>query len=182
MYKEARELAGLSQAEAAFRVAIGTRTLSYYESLERMPAPDVVLRMAREYRNPNLTIRYCRECPIGEVYSYEYLDNIDKSIPAVTMKLVNELKEAVEAMDSIIEISVNKRNKQDFTEQEWTQFVQAIHELLDVEHNIEIMKIALEGLTEEVDLVPELVRDHNQKCLDRGYIKKEKAPALAAAR
>lgn len=182
MYRDAREVVGLSRDEAAFRLHIGTRTLAYYEAQERMPAPDVVLNMSREYKRPDLTVRYCRECPIGDAYSYEYLNNIDNSIPAVTLKLISELKEAAQAMDTILEISVNKHSKEDFTEKDWAQFVQAIHELLDVEHNIEILKLVLEYLTPEVDLIPNLVKEHNYKCWDRGYVRKEKAPAFAGAR
>lgn len=180
MYRSAREQNGLSRDEAAFRLHIGTRTLAYYEALERMPSPDIVLNMSKEYKRPDLTIKYCKECPIGDVYSYEYLNNIDNSIPAVTMKLISELKEAVVAIDTILEISVNKRCKNDFTEKEWMQFGRAIHELLDVEHNIEILKLVLEDLTPEVDLIPKLVKEHNRKCWDRGYVRNEKA--LAGAR
>lgn len=182
MYRSARELAGLSQAEAAFRIAIGTRTLVYYEAQERMPAPDVVLRMGQIYRQADLTVRYCRECPIGKVYSYEVLDNIDTSLPAVIMKLRIELREASKAIDVLQELVINKKSKADFTKEEWDEFLRVVLEFLDVEHNIEIMKMALEGLTEDVDLIPSLIKEHNRKCLDRGYVRKEKAPAFAGAR
>lgn len=84
MYREARESAGISREEAAFRLCIGTRTLAYYEVGERMPAPDVVLKMCQTYRKPELTLRYCRKCPIGEIYSYDWLNNIDVSLARET--------------------------------------------------------------------------------------------------
>ncbi len=183
MYRDAREAVGMSRDGAAYRLHVGTRTLAYYEAGERTPGPDVVLGMSREYRRPDMTLRYCRgRCPIGQVYSYDSLDNIDASLPAVILKLISELREAMEAADVLLELVVNKRSKADFTSEEWQRFMEAVSEFIDVEHNVEILKLALEGLTEEVDLIPELVARHNQKCCDRGYIKKEKAPAFAGAR
>lgn len=180
MYRDARERVGISRDEAAFKLHIGTRTLAYYEAQERLPGPDVVLEMCREYNQPDLTIRYCRECcPIGQVYSYDSLNNIDMSLPAVILKLISELKEAMSAVDVLLELTVNKRTKADFTEAEWSQFIGAVQEFLDVEHNIEVLKIAIEGLTAEQTLVPKLIAQHNQKCRDHGYIK-EKRPLQAA--
>lgn len=181
MYRDAREAAGLSREEAAFRLFVGSRTLAYYEAGERTPGPDVVMEMARAYNRPDLTVRYCRmSCPIGQAYSYEVLNNIDMSLPAVLLKLICELKEAMKAAGDLMEMTVNKKQRDDFTEEEWKHFLAAVHEFIDVEHNIEILKLTLETLTEE-ELVPELVARHNQKCRERGYIK-EKAPAFAAAR
>lgn len=181
MYRDAREQAGMSREEAAFRMHLGTRTLAYYEAQERMPGPDVVLLMCRQYNQPDLTLRYCRECcPIGQTYGYETLNNIDASLPAVLLKLISELREAMEAADVLLELVVNKRSKADFTPEEWQRFMTAVSEFIDVEHNIEILKLALEGLTEKVDLVPELVSRHNQKCHDHGYVRKEKRPLQAA--
>jgi len=181
MYKGARKQAGLSLFDAADRINVSTRALAYYEAKQRAPGPDVVLRMSQEYRRPDLTVRYCRECPIGTVYTYELLDNIDMSLPAVIMKLIAELREAMSAADALLDLVVNKRSKNDFSSEEWQKFLKAVHEFIDVEHNIEILKIVLEGLTEEKNLIPKLVSRHNQKCRERGYIK-EKTPAFAVAK
>lgn len=117
MYRDAREHAGISRDEAAFRLHVGTRTLAYYEAGERLPAPDVVLEMCRQYNQPDMTLRYCRECcPIGQVYSYEILSNIDTSLTAVLIKLISELKEAVSAIDHLMELAVNKHSKADFSD------------------------------------------------------------------
>ncbi|NLT94835.1 MAG: helix-turn-helix transcriptional regulator [Clostridia bacterium] len=182
MYRGAREAAGLSRDEAAFRLFLGTRTLAYYEAGKRTPGPDVVMKMAHVYNRPDLTVRYCRmSCPIGQAYSYEMLNNIDMSLPAVILKLISELREAMDAASVLLELIVNKRSKDDFTSEEWERFLDTVHEFIDVEHNVEILKLALETLTEDA-LIPKLVARHNQKCRERGYIKKEKAPALAVAR
>lgn len=173
MYRAAREAIGMSREEAAFRMHIGTRTLAYYETLERIPTPDVVLQMCKVYRQPDLTIRYCKKyCPIGQTYSYEILNNIDMSLPAVILKLISELREAIDATNVLLELIVNKQNQEDFKPEEWDQFLKAVHEFIDVEHNVEILKLALETLTED-PLIPKLVAWHNQKCWTRGYIKEK---------
>ena len=48
-------------------------------------------------------------------------------------------------------------------------------ELLDVEHNIETLKI---GISKWIN-VEKSVKDHNIKCIERNYIKKEKTPRKA---
>lgn len=176
MYKVAREQAGLSQFEAAGRINVSTRALAYYEAKERPPAPDVVLKMSQVYRQPELIVRYCRECPIGQAYNYDILDNVDKTLTTVIAKLITELKEAIKAAEVLLELSINKKCRKDFTNDEWLIFLQAVGEFIDVEHNVEFLKLVLEELTEEVGLVPEIVARHNQKCRDKGYIK-EKAPS-----
>lgn len=181
MYKVAREQAGLSQFEAASLINISTRALAYYEAKERPPAPDVVLKMSQIYRQPELTVRYCRECPIGQAYSYDILDNVDKNLTSVIAKLITELKEAMKAAEVLLELSINKKRREDFTDDEWTFFLKAVGEFFDVEHNVEMLKLVLEELTETVSLVPELVAKHNQKCRDRGYVKR-KTTAFAVAR
>jgi len=70
MLKEARQKAGLSREEAAWRLHIGTRTLFEYEKGNVLVPPDVVLRMAAVYKQPMITAKYCEEsCPIGQVYA-----------------------------------------------------------------------------------------------------------------
>lgn len=59
MFREARNAVGLSREEAAQRLYIGTRTLSDYESGRTIAPPDVVLRMAELYQEPELTADYC---------------------------------------------------------------------------------------------------------------------------
>ena len=79
------------------------------------------------------------------------------------------------AIEYLTENTVNKRSRADFTDDEWHKFMDAMQELIDVEHNIEILKIAIEGLTEET--TPNCranSRRHNEKCRNRGCRKKRK--------
>ncbi|AVX31838.1 helix-turn-helix protein [Carboxydocella thermautotrophica] len=175
MYMQAREAAGLTQKEAAERLHIGIRTLRAYELGDVVPNPEIVLGMARFYRQPELTMRYCRRvCAIGRAYSYEVLDAVNTDLAHVVLKLSEELEEAREVMAKALRLVVNKKKRDDFQDKEWQEFRKVVQEFLDVEHSIEVLKLALGRMVD----VAELVDAHNKKCRERGYVK-EKA-ALAA--
>lgn len=55
MLRTARNATGLSREEAAHRLYVGSRTLADYELGKTIAPPDVVLRMADVYQEPELT-------------------------------------------------------------------------------------------------------------------------------
>lgn len=168
MYKEARHKAGLTQEEAAIRAHIGKRTLQKYEAGECLPPPDVVLALAKEYKQPEMTQRYCRSyCAIGQALAYEVLESVDKSLPGVILKLVTKMKAADAALNRIMYLAIDKETKCDFAPEEWKEFSEAVQVFLDLEHSIEILKEALWVLTD----VTELIALHNRKCEQRGYMR-----------
>jgi len=119
-----------------------------------------------------MTQQYCRRaCAIGAAYSYEVLTNVNLDPPTVALKLLSELGEAQAVLHRMLSVIVNKNDPGDFTAREWSQFSEDLHEFLDVEHNIETLKISLGRWTD----MSVFVAQHNQKCRDRGYIKKETA-------
>lgn len=175
MYSEARKAVGMSIEEAAFQVHIAPRTLIKYEHGETVPGPDVVLGMSKAYKKPWLTQIYCKHyCAIGQAYSYEVLNNVNLDPPSIMLKLIGEMKEAQAVLNRMLELAVNKNSREDFSQPEWSEFTKCLGEFLDVEHNIECLKISLGNWCD----VSELIRQHNQKCLDKGYVK-EKEKALA---
>lgn len=172
MYREGRKEAGLSIEEAAWRLHIAPRTLIKYEAGDTVPSPEVVLEMSREYHMPWLTQVYCREhCAIGAAYSYEVLNGIELDIQNVILSLRQEAEEAIAVLGELERLSRNKRSRQDFDDADWLKFMQALQEWLDLEHNIECLKISLGNWTN----VAELISEHNHKCEQRGYVKKEKS-------
>jgi len=172
MYKEARKAAGLSIEEASFRLHIAPRTLCKYEAGDVVPPPEVVLEMSKVYGRPEMTQVYCkRNCAIGRAYSYEILDAIDDSLPAVILKLAVELEEARQLFNRLMIVSVNKQKREDFSQGDWAEFSQIVQEFLDVEHNVEIFKLAIGRIVD----VAEFVEVHNNKCRDNGYTKKKVA-------
>lgn len=173
MYRVARKAARMSREEAAFRLHVGARTLANYEDGKSVPPPEVVLEMGKVYNNPWLPHRYCRmHCAIGKAYRYAILDNVNLDIASVLLKLVGELEEARAVQDRLMSLAVNKRGRQDFSEEEWREFVRCLHEYLDIEHTIEMLRLALEKWCD----VSELVGQHNRKCRDRGYATEQENP------
>lgn len=170
MYRSARKLSGKSIEEAAFRLHIAPRTLCKYEAGETTPPPEVVLGMSQLYKQPDMTLKYCRECPIGEAYGYEVLNNVNLDPATVLLKFIGEYREVGELLDRLLELTVNKNERQDFSSDEWQEYIQGLQELLDLEHNIECLKMSLAKWCD----VTELVEQHNMKCLQKGYIKKER--------
>ena len=174
MYTSARKACGLSREEASFRLHVAPRTLCNYEAGDSVPPPEVVLEMSHQYGAPSMTQQYCRHsCAIGQAYSYVVLDNVNLDPASVSLKLLGELKEAQEVLQQMFSLMVNKNGREDFTDREWVQFSSHLHEFLDVEHNIETLKISL-GRWADMSV---LVAQHNQKCIDRGYTKVKKETA-----
>lgn len=168
MYRDARKRVGLSIEAASEQLHVAPRTLLNYEHGDSVPPPEVVLAMSRLYRVPWMTQVYCRErCAIGAAYSYEVLNAVNTDPPSVMLKLVGEMAEAQAVLQRMLGIAVNKNAREDFSREEWGEFVSCLHEFLDVEHNIETLKISLGRWCD----VSELVAQHNDKCWKRGYVK-----------
>jgi prophage antirepressor-like protein len=117
-----------------------------------------------------------------QINNANYLDVVDMGLSAVVLKLISKMEEIHPNLFDIARITVNKHSIQDFTESEWIPFNQMVQKLLDIEHNIAILRVALEKMDGSENKVAELVAQHNQKCWDKGYARKEKRPLVTAAR
>ena len=102
MLRKARNAAGISREEAAHRIYIGTRTLADYELGKTIAPPDVVLRMAEVYQEPELTADYCKKiCPIGQVVAH----CVERSEFAVTvLRVLKEFAGVEQVKDRLIHI------------------------------------------------------------------------------
>lgn len=149
-------------------IEISTESLGCYERGVRSPSPGIVVELAAIYKEPFLTQRYCKyNCAIGQAYSYEILDNVDLNISNIALKLLEEHRESHEVLTEILVLITNKKSIKDFKESELQQLKKNVHELLDTEHSIEIFKIALNKFID----MKEMIAEHNQKCIERGYVK-----------
>lgn len=173
-YQTPRENMRLSRNDVAALLAdrgieISTESLGCYERGVRDPSPGMVVELADIYKEPFLTQRYCRyNCAIGQAYSYEILDNIDlDNLSNIALKLLEEHRESHDVLAEILVLITNKRTKKDFTDYEYERLKKNVHELLDTEHTIEIFKIALNKFID----MKEMIAEHNQKCIERGYVK-----------
>lgn len=122
--------------------------------------------MGQVYKAPAMTMLYCRrECAIGRAYCYEVLNNVDTSPTAILTKYRQENREANEAVENLAVLMLNKRGRQDCTEEELQQIWRWALELLDLEHVIEVLKLRLWDFVD----VRQLVEEHNRKCLGKRY-------------
>ena len=159
-------------------IGISHRTIEAYECGDQIPPADAALAISKATNAPLIVQEYCRHvCSIGQHMAYEVLDTVDKSLPAVILKLACKFKAADAALSKIMYLSINKTGRKDFTLEEWRDFDEAIQIFFDIEHNIGVLKEVLWQITD----VSVLVAEHNQKCFDRGYCAKEKTARLEAA-
>jgi len=173
---DARKEAGYSQPELARKMHLSVRAYQYLEYGQREMTPEQALQLSRILNRPELTMVYCRKnCAIGRAFCYDILNNVDLSPMAILAKYWQEAKEAQEALDNLTELMLNKAGAQDCTQAELAGIRRWAHELLDLEHVIETLKLRLWDFLD----VGELVREHNQKCVERRYYCSKK-PALMA--
>jgi DNA-binding XRE family transcriptional regulator len=141
MFREARNRAGISRDEAAFRLHIGTRTLTNYEHQITVTPPEIALKMQEIYQDPTLTARYCAEyCPIGQVFAHSVPDhgNLCQSV----LGLLEEHNDVAQIRDNLVRIASDGVIDED----EIPIFKNIMAELLDLEKRIEELKLQAASL------------------------------------
>lgn len=158
-------------------VDISSESLGCYERGVREPSASMVVELSEIYQEPFMTQRYCKyNCAIGAAYSYEILDNLDlKNVSNSALKLLEEHRESQEVLLDILSAIVNKESPDDFSDIEKERLKEYVHQLLDTEHSIEIFKISMSKFLD----MKELIREHNEKCIQRGYAKRKKPSELS---
>ena len=90
IYKTARKAAGLTQEAAAERLAVSVESVRAYETGGRIPANDVVARMAVTYNNLMLGYDHCRSTDDLMASIVPPLEQ--RSIMEVVVRLFNRMK------------------------------------------------------------------------------------------
>jgi hypothetical protein len=125
-----------------------------------------------------LTAAYCRyECPIGQKYSYEVLNNVDLSPVAILTKFIDEKQEVDALLNELMVTVLNKNGESDLNLEEKAKLEKATLELLDLEHVIETLKLQLWRFLN----IGKLIKKHNEKCKNKGYVDTKK-DALSGAK
>lgn len=134
MLKTARNAAKLSREEAAHRLYIGTRTLADYESGRTIAPPDVVMRMAEVYRQPELTADYCAKvCPIGQVLAH----SLDRSEFAISvLRLLKEFDDVKKLLNDLTRIAADGQ----VNAHEMDEFREIMREMIELERQIGELK------------------------------------------
>lgn len=179
MLKTARESAGLTQEELAELICCDRSTISRAET-KGQAAPDVILGWGKACNAPELTFLYCKHiCPIGQAYSYEMLDGIDKSMPAVIITGIEELKEGLDALESFGRLTRNKRHRHELSRQEQNEAEELLQQFVhDISRYTDIVKMSAARMGFDLE---QGVRTNDQKALNRGYIKTKNRPSFAVA-
>jgi|LGOV01.1.fsa_nt_gb transcriptional regulator with XRE-family HTH domain len=153
---------GYTQDKVAKLMNYAPRTIWSYEN-EQNPDAFTIIRFSEIYEEPELIKKYCKEiCPIGQRYGYKILDNIDLNLTTILSKLRIEMEEATTVIDNLLSQSINLE-----LEDNIEKFEKEFQEILDVDHNIEILKMRLhEWLNIEKE-----IQIHNNKCILKKYTK-----------
>jgi DNA-binding XRE family transcriptional regulator len=136
MFREARNRAGISRDEAAFRLHIGTRTLNNYEHGITITPPEIALKMQEVYQDPTLTAKYCSDyCPIGQIFAHQVPEhnNLCQSV----LGLLDEHSDVAELRATLTKISADGV----IDEHEIPVFKSIMEELLELEMKIEELKL-----------------------------------------
>ncbi len=135
MLKAARNKAGLSREEASFRLHIGCRTLADYEAGRTVAPPDVVLRMAEVYDQPDLPADYCANlCPIGQIYAYHLAK---RDLAVAVLGLLKEMADVERLKGKLIDIAADGN----LSREELPEFEEIMHEVCHLEKRIGELKI-----------------------------------------
>ena len=152
MLKAARNAAGLSREEAAHHLYIGTRTLADYESGRTVAPPDVVMRMAEVYRQPELTADYCAKvCPIGQVLAH----SLDRSEFAISvLRLLKEFDDVKKLLNDLTRIAADGQ----VNAHEMDEFREIMREMIELERQIgELKFFALRQGVDVKEIMPAAV-------------------------
>jgi len=103
IYRKARDLAGMTQEEAAPLICISTRTLAAYEIGELKPPPETVEKMCEVYGAEWLAYLYFQSTSsLGR----RYLPKIDFSnLPITVLRFQKEMVDAEKISGEMVEVA-----------------------------------------------------------------------------
>lgn len=156
MLRNARNQAGISREEASFRLHIGCRTLADYEAGRTVAPPDVVLRMAEVYGQPDLPADYCSNvCPIGQMFAYQFAKN---DIAVAVLGLIKEMADVERLKNNLITIAADGQ----LDKEEMPEFEEIMREVCHLEKRIGELKLfALRNGINFEDIMHE--QEHKEK-------------------
>lgn len=127
--REERERLGLTQRELASTACVDRANISRYET-GVMPIPhDVVCKAVKAMGSNKLRAQACFECQIN-LLTMPYLDLVDMHPMTVITVLIEELREASEALLALK--LANKRSAEDLTMQDHQAMAHAGEQVVDL--------------------------------------------------
>lgn len=120
IYKTARDLAGITQERAAIALHVSVRSLAAYETGERIPADDVVVRMVDCYNYRQLAVDHMRAN--SELARRIIPDLKDRSLIEAAVRFSNSLRrlDRLDGAERLLEIGednqIDDRERDDYNE------------------------------------------------------------------
>lgn len=170
MYRKCRNEANMTIERASEEIGVAPRTLAKYESGEIVPDAEKVLTMSRLYNEPEMTHWHCRtHCEIGRAFNYEILDAVSDNPLHMLEKLEEETEEMLAKIKQARRALINKDDDSNWCTKTVETVTGWVREMFDVDHTIQKIKIEFGRILD----MSRLVYEHNQKCEERGYTRKE---------
>lgn len=120
IYKTAREFAGLTQERAAAALHLSVRSLAAYETGERIPHDDIVVRMVDLYSFPQLAVQHMRAN--SELARRIIPELKDRSLIEAAVRFSNSLRrlDRLDGAERLLEIGednqIDDREREDYNE------------------------------------------------------------------
>lgn len=120
IYKTAREFAGLTQERAAAALHLSVRSLAAYETGERIPHDDIVVRMVDLYSFPQLAVQHMRAN--SELARRIIPELKDRSLIEAAVRFSNSLRrlDRLDGAERLLEIGedncIDEAEREDYNE------------------------------------------------------------------
>lgn len=163
-----RKKVGMSQTELARRIGVTQSTISDYESGRDVPV-DNAFRMARVLESDRLLAEFCYEYKTG-FFNVPVLNKVDDHSVVGMGVLIEEAAELISSIEKLRKLVVNKRDRREFTKDEWEQLLQHEMQIIDIMPAIQMHLIEMSEMF-DLDL-QNLEHRLELKMSMKGYYKK----------
>jgi len=163
-----RKKAGLSQTELAEAIGVTQSTISEYESGKDVSS-DNAYRITQVLKSNRLLAEYCFEYRTG-FFNVPVLNLVDDHRVVGMSVLIEEAAELISNIERLRKLVVNKRDRRQFTRDEWQQLMRYEEQIIDIMPAIQMHLIEMSEAF-EMDL-SDLEHRLEMKMIKKGYYKK----------
>jgi transcriptional regulator with XRE-family HTH domain len=163
-----RKHVGMSQSELARRIGVTQSTISDYESGRDVPSENA-FRMTRVLESDRLLAEYSFEYKTG-FFNVPVLNRVDDHSIVGMGVLIEEAAELISSIERMRKLVVNKRDRREFTKEEWQKLLVHEEQIIDIMPAIQMHLIKMSEVF-GLDL-QDLERRLELKMSMKGYYKK----------